>query len=79
MSHIFAPKNDKDSVPYLTVLTLLLSRLLFLRKLYLQWEGTNTSFNIVGEYPCKTLEISIASAHIFLWCIVRELSLSSSS
>ena len=55
MSHIFGPKKDKDSVPYLTVFTLLLSRLLLLRKLYLQWEGAKTSFNIAGEYPRKTL------------------------
>ena len=54
MFYVFGSKNDKDSVPYLTVFTLVLSRLLFLRKLYLQWEGTNTPFNMAGEYPCKT-------------------------
>ena len=46
MSHLFGFKRHKDSVPRLTVFTLLLSRLLFLRKLYLQWEGTDTSFDI---------------------------------
>ena len=46
MSHTFDPKNDKGSVSHLTVFTLLLSRLLFLRKLYLLWEGTKTLYLI---------------------------------
>ena len=55
MSHTFGPKNDKDSVPYLTVFTILLSRPLFLATLYLLCVGTNASINIAEEYPCKTL------------------------
>ena len=42
-SHIFGPRNEMDSVPYLTEFTLRLCNVLFRRKLYGRETGTNIS------------------------------------
>ena len=54
-SHIFGPRNEMDSVPCLTEFTLRLCNVSFQRKLYERETGTNISFKMSGEKPCKTL------------------------
>ena len=54
-SNIFDPKNKMDSVPCLTEFTLRLCNVSFQRKLYGRETGTNISFKMGGEKPCKTL------------------------
>ena len=54
-SHIFGPRNETDSVPCLTEFTLRLCNVSFRRKLYRRETGTNISFKMSGENPCKTL------------------------
>ena len=54
-SHIFGPRNETDSVPCLTEFTLRLCNVSFQRKLYERETGTNISFKMGGEKPCKTL------------------------
>ena len=54
-SHIFGPRNEMDSVPCLTEFTLRLCNVSFWRKCYGREKGTNISFKMGGEKPCKIL------------------------
>ena len=54
-SHIFGPRKETDSVPCLTEFTLSLCNVSFRRKFYGRETGTNISFKMGGENPCKTL------------------------
>ena len=71
------------SVPkmtYVTVLRFLLYTLfLFLREYGADSLIWNTPFIIGSDSPFKTLNISITKVRIFLWCILKELSLSKNS
>ena len=73
-SHIFGARNVLDSAPYLTDLTLCLSK-----NLFQEGHKCNTLFRSGVESPCTTLYVSIAKTFIFLWCIATELTLLSSS
>ena len=53
--HIFGPRNEMDSVPCLMEFTLHLRNVSFLQKLYECDTGTNISFIMDEEKPCKTL------------------------
>ena len=53
-SHIFGPRSEMDSVPYLMEFTLHLCNLSFQQKLYGRETGTKI-FKIDAEKPCKTL------------------------
>ena len=53
--HIFGPRNEMNSVPCLTEFTLRLCNVSFRRKLYGREKGTNISFKMGGEKPCKTV------------------------
>ena len=72
-SHIFDPKLDIVSEPYMTVLNLLpWSAVLFLRLQLLNfWE--NSSVNISGAMLFFTLNISYV--RVWRWCIVTDLSI----
>ena len=74
MSHIFGPKKETVSVPYLTEFTLRLVRTLFPRKLKL-FLSTKISLIRDGENPCKNFYISVARILIYLWCIVTAIIL----
>ena len=79
MSHNFGPKNDKDSALYLTMLPFFFLGYYFYENYIFNGRvQTLHLYNITGEYPCKTLQISVASALKFLWCIITELFLTSS-
>ena len=54
-SHIFGPRNEINSVPYLTEFTLRLCNVSLRWKLYGRETGTIISFKMGGEKPCKTL------------------------
>ena len=54
-SYIFGPRNEMDSVPYLTKFTIRLGNGSFWQILYGRETGTNISFKMGGEKPCKTL------------------------
>ena len=54
-SHIFGPRNEMDSVPYLTEFSLHLCNVSLRRKLYGRETSINISFKMGGEKPCKTL------------------------
>ena len=54
-SHIFGPRNEMDSVSCQIEFTLCLCNVPFRRKLYGRETGTNISFKMGGENPCKTL------------------------
>ena len=52
-SHIFGPRNNMDSMPYLTEFTLHLFNMSFRQKLYRRETGTSISFKMDGENPYK--------------------------
>ena len=54
-SHIFGPRNEIDSVPYLMEFFLHLCNVSFRQKLYGRETGTKISFKMDEEKPCKTL------------------------
>ena len=54
-SHIFGPRNEINSVPCLIKFTLCLCNESFQQKWYGHKMGTNISFKMGGEKPCKTL------------------------
>jgi len=58
--HILGPSQDKVSVPYLTVLTLVLSNEEVSRRLYKGSVNLNISFIITGLSPFLVLKISVA-------------------
>ena len=65
-SHIFGPRNEMDSASCLTEFTLPFCNVSFQEKLHGRKTGTNISFKMSGERPCKTLKISIARFCTFL-------------
>ena len=79
MSHIFGPKLDIVSEPYMTVLILLpCSVVLFLRLQLLYFWG-NISVNISGTMFFFTLKMSYARVCKLRWCVITDLSFSKSS
>ena len=54
-SHIFAQRNEMDSMPCLMEFTLRLCNVSFRPKLYGRETGKNRSFKMGGEKPCETL------------------------
>ena len=53
-SHIFGPRNEMDSLPEFTVC---LCNVSFGGKLYGHEMGTNISFKMGGEKPCKFVNL----------------------